>query len=52
MARGDVATIEPTELPKGRVVTTSGRISGSPSPEKFPCTTRFRSKISSSSTTR
>jgi uncharacterized protein DUF5130 len=28
VARGDVATIEPTELPKGRVVTTSGRISG------------------------
>ncbi len=28
MARGDVATIEPTELPKGWVVTTSGRISG------------------------
>jgi hypothetical protein len=28
VARGDVATIEPTELPKGSVVTTSGRISG------------------------
>ena len=28
MARGDVATIEPTELPKGWVVTTSGRVSG------------------------
>ena len=28
MARGDVATIEPAELPKGWVVTTSGRISG------------------------
>ena len=28
MARGDVATIEPTELPRGSVVTTSGRISG------------------------
>jgi hypothetical protein len=28
VARGDVATIEPTELPKGWVVTTSGRISG------------------------
>lgn len=27
MARGDVATIEPAELPKGWVVTTSGRIS-------------------------
>ena len=28
MARGEVATIEPTELPKGSVITTSGRISG------------------------
>ena len=28
MARGDVATIEPTELPRGWVVTSSGRISG------------------------
>jgi len=28
VARGDVATIEPAELPKGWVVTTSGRISG------------------------
>jgi Domain of unknown function (DUF5130) len=28
VARGDVATIEPTELPKGWVVTTSGRVSG------------------------
>lgn len=28
MARGDVATIEPTELPTGWVITTSGRISG------------------------
>jgi hypothetical protein len=28
VARGDVATIEPAELPKGSVVTTSGRISG------------------------
>ncbi len=28
MVRGDVATIEPTELPKGWVLTTSGRISG------------------------
>ena len=28
MARGDVATIEPTDLPRGWVVTSSGRISG------------------------
>lgn len=28
MARGDVATIEPAQLPKGWVVTTSGRVSG------------------------
>jgi Domain of unknown function (DUF5130) len=28
VARGEVATIEPTELPKGSVITTSGRISG------------------------
>ncbi|UXA05315.1 DUF5130 domain-containing protein [Mycobacterium sp. SMC-2] len=28
MARGDVATIEPGELPNGWVITTSGRISG------------------------
>ena len=28
MARGDVATIEPTDLPRGWVVTTSGRVSG------------------------
>lgn len=28
VARGDVATIEPTELPKGSVITTSGRVSG------------------------
>ena len=28
MARGDVATIEPAELPRGWVVTTSGRVSG------------------------
>ncbi|OBG59017.1 MULTISPECIES: DUF5130 domain-containing protein [unclassified Mycobacterium] len=28
MARGDVATIEPGELPNGFVITTSGRISG------------------------
>jgi hypothetical protein len=28
VVRGDVATIEPTELPKGWVLTTSGRISG------------------------
>ena len=28
MARGEVATIEPGELPKGSVITTSGRISG------------------------
>lgn len=28
MARGDVATIEPDELPNGFVITTSGRISG------------------------
>ena len=28
MVRGDVATIEPTELPKGWVLTTSGRVSG------------------------
>jgi hypothetical protein len=28
VARGDVATIEPTELPRGSVVTTSGRVSG------------------------
>ena len=28
MARGEVATIEPSELPKGSVITTSGRISG------------------------
>ena len=28
MARGDVATIEPAELPRGSVVTTSGRVSG------------------------
>lgn len=27
MARGEVATIEPTELPSGSVITTSGRIS-------------------------
>lgn len=32
MARGDVATIEHAELPPGWVLTTSGRISGSPSP--------------------
>jgi hypothetical protein len=28
VARGDVATIEPADLPKGWVVTTSGRVSG------------------------
>ncbi|HEY1443153.1 MAG TPA: DUF5130 domain-containing protein, partial [Mycobacterium sp.] len=28
MARGEVATIEPAGLPKGSVITTSGRISG------------------------
>lgn len=28
MARGEVATIEPSGLPKGSVITTSGRISG------------------------
>ena len=28
MARGELATIEPSELPKGSVITTSGRISG------------------------
>ena len=28
VARGEVATIEPSELPKGSVITTSGRISG------------------------
>ncbi|WP_207801700.1 DUF5130 domain-containing protein [Mycobacterium uberis] len=28
MVRGDVATIEPTELPTGWVITTSGRVSG------------------------
>ena len=28
MARGEVATIERSELPKGSVITTSGRISG------------------------
>ncbi|SOJ56288.1 hypothetical protein MSIMFB_03763 [Mycobacterium simulans] len=28
MARGEVATIEPGELPKGWVLTTSGRVSG------------------------
>lgn len=28
MVRGDVATIEPAELPKGWVLTTSGRVSG------------------------
>ncbi|GFG67612.1 hypothetical protein MKUB_51020 [Mycobacterium kubicae] len=28
MARGEVATIEPTELPRGWVLTTSGRLSG------------------------
>jgi Domain of unknown function (DUF5130) len=28
VARGEVATIEPAELPKGSVITTSGRISG------------------------
>jgi Domain of unknown function (DUF5130) len=28
VARGDVATIEPTDLPRGWVVTSSGRISG------------------------
>jgi hypothetical protein len=28
VARGDVATIEPAELPRGWVVTTSGRVSG------------------------
>ena len=28
MARGEVATIEHAELPKGSVITTSGRISG------------------------
>jgi Domain of unknown function (DUF5130) len=28
VARGDVATIEPAELPKGSVITTSGRVSG------------------------
>ncbi|MCV7380537.1 DUF5130 domain-containing protein [Mycobacterium alsense] len=28
MARGEVATVEPSELPRGWVVTTSGRISG------------------------
>lgn len=28
MARGEVATVEPSELPQGSVITTSGRISG------------------------
>ena len=28
MARGEVATIEPADLPRGSVVTTSGRVSG------------------------
>lgn len=28
MARGEVATIEPSGLPKGSVITTSGRVSG------------------------
>jgi len=28
VARGEVATIEPTELPRGWVLTTSGRVSG------------------------
>ena len=28
VARGEIATIEPAELPKGSVITTSGRISG------------------------
>ncbi len=28
MARGEVATIEPTDLPRGSVITSSGRISG------------------------
>jgi hypothetical protein len=28
VGRGDVATIEPAELPKGSVITTSGRVSG------------------------
>ena len=28
MARGEVATIEPADLPRGTVVTTSGRLSG------------------------
>ena len=28
VARGEIATIEPTELPKGSVITTSGRVSG------------------------
>jgi len=35
VARGDVATIEPTELPKGCVVTTSGRISGVTEPAEL-----------------
>lgn len=52
MARGDVATIEHAELPPGWVLTTSGRISGSPSPGNCPCTTRSPSQISSPWTTR
>jgi hypothetical protein len=28
VARGEVATLEPADLPRGTVVTTSGRVSG------------------------
>lgn len=28
MARGEIATVEPAELPEGSVITTSGRVSG------------------------
>ncbi len=35
MARGDVATIEPADLPNGWVITTSGRISGVTEPAEL-----------------
>ena len=35
MARGEVATIEPADLPRGSVITTSGRISGVTEPGEF-----------------
>ena len=52
MARGELATIEPTELPAGWVMTTSGRISGVTEPGEFRSIIRSRSTTSSPSTTR